>query len=483
VGIQDGAVLLTATPSRTLAGTIAAANPRDLTEPAVRASVDGRLDTTLAARYSPVPVAGTTALAENYENSYPGPTLRFRPGDTVRVRLDNQLPRLPFAAAPAAAADPHHGAVARQDGMENITNLHVHGLHVTPQGNGDNVFVDIHPGQAFQYEYQVPPDHPPGLYWYHPHHHGLVNQQLGFGMAGAIIIEGGLDQVRGIAGLRDRLLVMHALQLQGGTVVPGDRQNLSMLTRTVNGQLNPIIRIQPGETQRWRVANVAANSFLRIRLDGHQLFQIASDGNPWRETVPQDDIVLAPAERVEVLVQCRVPGTFTLRTLAFSQPFINTPDTPLATVICDGPAWVQQPLPTTLLPVPDLRSLPITGNGGQPRIVQFQGVMIDGKRFDPNRVDVTVKLGTLEEWLIVGDPFQIHPFHIHQNPFQVTAITANGVTTPVPLTGEKDTVILPMNGSVRIRTVFQTFVGKFVFHCHIALHEDGGQMLVIEVVP
>lgn len=366
---QAAPVTVRYAPRTTLAGIIAPAGAQDLREPVARASVNGLLDTTLAVRYGPVAVAGITALSETYEGSVPDPTLRFRPGDRVRVRLDNQLPPTAFDA-PAARARPHHAPL--QAGTPNNTNLHLHGLHVSPQGNSDNIFLTVPLGQAFQYEYQLPADQPAGLYWYHAHFHGLTEQQTGFGMAGAIIVEGGLDTLPGIAGLRDRLLLLHAIQFAGNTVVPGNQQDPDAVLRTVNGQLNPVIRIQPGETQRWRVANVATDNFFRIHLDGHSLYQIASDGNPWREPVAQDAILLGPGERAEVLVQCRAPGTYVFRTLPFTQPFINTPDAPLATVVCEGPAWVAQPLPTTL---------PLTGNNGQPRIVRFEE--LPGPGFNP----------------------------------------------------------------------------------------------------
>ena len=72
----------------------------------------------------------------------------------------------------------------------NFSNLHIHGMHVSPIGNGDNVSFSIDPTQSFQYNYPIPNNQPPGLYWYHPHRHELTDQQDGFGMMGAMIVEG-----------------------------------------------------------------------------------------------------------------------------------------------------------------------------------------------------------------------------------------------------------------------------------------------------
>ncbi|HLH26176.1 MAG TPA: multicopper oxidase domain-containing protein [Chloroflexota bacterium] len=494
---QSTTVSVTYAPGTSLSGTATVASPNDLIEPPVRASVAGVLNTTLAARYGPVVVAGKTVLAESYESSYPGPTLRFRPGDLLRVRLDNQLPAAPFDVVPSlalsAGKQPVHDAAhdAHDTGLD-FTNLHVHGMHVSPVGNGDNIFLSFNPGQSNQYEYPIPPNQPSGLYWYHPHRHGLTDQQDGFGMMGAMIVEGAIDRIPGVAGLRERLLIIHATQITPqGTVVPGDQQDPNQYIRTVNSQLSPIIHIQPGETQRWRIGNTSADSFLNIALDGNLLYQIASDGNTWDRPVGQTSIVLSPASRAEVLVQCKTPGTSIFRTLAYTQGFINTPNVPLATVVCDGPAWTPQPLPTTLLPVVDQRTLPLTGNGGQVRVVRFQELgsppcppngfcpVIDGKPFDPNRVDIQVKLGTTEEWLVTNESTEEHPFHIHQNPFQVVAVNEQ----PVDFHGYLDTVSLPIHGSVRMRMTFEDYIGKFVIHCHILGHEDAGMMAVVEVVP
>jgi FtsP/CotA-like multicopper oxidase with cupredoxin domain len=99
-----------------------------------------------------------------YDEAYIPPVWRLKPGDVLTVALHNRL------------AEP--------------TNLHVHGLHVSPRGNGDNVFVHIAPGESFRYRIPIPHDHDAGLYWFHPHAHGFVSEQIIAGLSGAIIIEG-----------------------------------------------------------------------------------------------------------------------------------------------------------------------------------------------------------------------------------------------------------------------------------------------------
>ena len=132
-------------------------------EPAALRSDKGVLDVRLEAAVGSHQVAGRQATTLGYNGGVPGPTLRLRAGDVLRVKLVNRL--------------------------ETATNLHVHGLHVSPEGNGDNVFVSVEPGTTFDYEYRLPDDHPPGVYWYHPHHHGTVADQVFGGLYGAIVVE------------------------------------------------------------------------------------------------------------------------------------------------------------------------------------------------------------------------------------------------------------------------------------------------------
>ena len=211
------------------------------------------------------------------------------------------------------------------------------------RGQPDNIFLTVKAGESFQYEYQIPDDHPAGLYWYHPHLHGAVTNQVFGGMAGTIIIEGDIDALPGIAGLPERLLVLQATQLYpDGSVTnivdvpPTGPSMQKMYLRLVNGQLNPTMTIRPGETQRWRILNATVNVTYLLQLDGHQLHQIAKDGNTLNETWTRDAINLAPGERVEVLVQAGPAGTYALRTLPFSTGLTTQKDATLATLVVDG---------------------------------------------------------------------------------------------------------------------------------------------------
>ena len=121
-------------------------------------------------------------------NCLVGPTLRVKRGDVLRIRIKNAFDP---GQLPADIVD------APEDYPQEfyITNLHTHGLHVSPSGKADNVYVNILPGEYHQFEYRIPDNHPPGTFWYHPHRHGSVALQLTSGMAGALIVEGDHDAV------------------------------------------------------------------------------------------------------------------------------------------------------------------------------------------------------------------------------------------------------------------------------------------------
>src|SRR6266850_8283428 len=344
-------------------------------EPPVVASRAGVLQVSLTPAPSMVTVGGHRAMVEAYNGLYIPPTLRVHPGDTLRLRLTNAL------------AEP--------------TNLHTHGLTVPPRGNADNVLLTVAPGQTQDYEIRLPADHPPGLYWYHPHPHELSDMQVRNGMSGAIIVDGLLDPFPTLRHLRDRVLLLKDLQIENGRVVHGDIGKNTI--RTINGIVNPVIVLRPGETELWRIGNIGADLYYSLTLDGHHFHEVGRDGNRLARLVPKRQLLLEPGAREEVLVQAAGPGTYALRTARFSTgPQGNHyPGAVLATLHVAGAALTPMALPDKLLPVADLRGA-VTGR----RTIVFSEtedgdtLFIDGRTFDPGRTDTRVKLGAVEEWTI-----------------------------------------------------------------------------------
>ena len=425
-------------------------------EPPVVFSRAGVLQVSLRAAPSSVIIGGRRATMMTFNGQYIPPTLRVHPGDTLRVTLSN------------AIAEP--------------TNLHTHGLTVSPRETSDNIFLRVGPGETQKYDIHLPLDHPSGLYWYHPHPHRFSEEQTRNGMSGALIVEGLLDPFPTLRDVPERLLLLKDIQIEDGRVV---RLHIGEKTiRTINGIVKPVMVMRPGETQLWRIANIGADLYYVLTLEGHHFQIVARDGFRRSHVTTTDTLRLSPGARVEVLVTAGSPGQYALRTgdVDTGPEGNKYSGTVMATVRVEGPPVAHVTIPSTLLPVEDLR-----GKVTNRRTIVFSEsqdgdtFFIDGKTFDMNRTDTRIKLGAVEEWTIRNQADELHTFHIHQGPFQMVEI--NGV--PQPADDHRDIVDVPIGGEVKVIIPFTNplMVGRFVYHCHILSHEDKGMMATIEVTP
>ena len=439
------------------------ANPPEL------ASRDGVLSGTLTVAPGEVVLGRKHFETTLYNGQYIPPLLRVQPGDQVRLRLAN--------------------------GSREPTNIHYHGFTVTPQEGGDDAFLDVKPGMAFDYDFPIPVHHMAGLYWYHPHLHPMVNREIAGGLSGGIVMGDVLAPFPELRGIVERILLLKDLKVRHGVVVL-DPDPSGKTIRTINGLLKPRIDIAPGELQFWRIGNIGANIFYRLKLPGHLFAVIGVDGRLQNQIVTTKELVIPPGGRYEVLVRGAKPGRYPLRALPFEtgRGGDRYPGQQLATVVSRGPQ-VAAPvgLPAALPAVPDLRALP----GTRERTVVFANAgadlpfhfTIDDRIYDHNRIDTTVTLGDVEQWTVRNTSTELHVFHIHQTYFEVVAIDG----MPQPFTGYQDTVTLPaatrragivVPSEVKMIIPFTDpeIVGKFVYHCHIAQHADQGMMANIEVV-
>jgi FtsP/CotA-like multicopper oxidase with cupredoxin domain len=142
--------------------------------------------------------AGAQAPPHNHDHMSSTLGLVSKPGETLRVRLANDMPPNKDAL-PMKISIPH---------QFNNTNFHFHGAHCSPGSIADNVMRSMPPGNTYDIEIELPKDHPGGTYWYHPHHHGSADIQMASGMMAAIIVEGDFEGVPAIAAARDRTLVL-----------------------------------------------------------------------------------------------------------------------------------------------------------------------------------------------------------------------------------------------------------------------------------
>jgi suppressor of ftsI len=425
-------------------------------EPSVIRSRNGRLTATFRVAQRRFDVAGVPVRGKSYRGTFIGPTLRVRPGDTIEIRVVNRL------------GEP--------------TNLHEHGFHVSPVGISDNVLRIMPAGSDSAVRVKVPPDLAPGTYWYHSHMHPLSEEQVFSGLAGVIVVEGLTERLpRALRRAPDRVLALKDLQVRGGAIVDKNIDSGAPTTRTVNGLVDPVLRVRTNQTQLLRLANISADIWYRLRLDGARLAVIAEDANPVGRVWRARELVLPPGKRYDVLVRWPRAGTYPLQTLRFSTgPAGDTyPDRRLATVRVAGAPVAGTRWPRSLGPLPGLqharvrrvRHLTFSENAGGTKF------LINGRQFNSTRVNEVAQLGTTEEWVIRNTSHEQHPFHIHVNDFQVMSIDGK----PYRARGLQDTVPLPVGGVVRIRMRFRDFLGAYVYHCHILAHEDAGMMGVVDV--
>jgi FtsP/CotA-like multicopper oxidase with cupredoxin domain len=244
--------------------------------------------------------------------SFLAPTVVMSPGQTVRFRLYNQLPQ--WTQKQCANSDPNS---PNPTGCFNVTNLHSHGLWVSPSGNSDNVLVAINPGVDFEYEYNIPVEHPAGTFWYHPHTHGSTAIQVASGMAGALVIEGDRYPTEDATGDLDVLLkkfqpaktgsageVMLLQQIPYGCLNPDGTKADKCLPNTpnavnsfdqvesptawidskrytsINGKVQPVLDLTAQQLHRWRLVDTGFQASIKLRIrrakDPQKLFDALS---------------------------------------------------------------------------------------------------------------------------------------------------------------------------------------------------------------
>jgi suppressor of ftsI len=441
-------------------------------------SENGILRTTITASPGPVQLGDYSFPGLLYNGAYLPPVLRPRLGDTMRITFRNALPDhrsdLPICGSTLS---------------DNTSNLHFHGMAVSPKGNSDNVFVCVEPGREFDYEVGIPATgrQRPGLFWYHPHAHGVVAKQILGGMSGGLVVDGFESLFPIVQGLPERFLLIKHAEL------PRDNEIIS-----INGQLNPIVQIRTGEMQFWRIANIGATLFIKFKIHAMPLYVVATDGHPRSRPSKMTEFFIGPGQRIDAIAIGPQAGEYAMRTVSFQNEAWKKPDPPrqLATIVSEGPGTAGPRAETEVLAqrvararwVDEVRSAPIARQRtlAYSRTPDRRVFMINGRVMDENRVDETVKLGDTEEWTVVNTDQQYHSFHIHQTGFLVTEI--NGVRqnedslrdtfSLLPATDDRPSiskVVIPFTDPV--------IVGRFVYHCHAVDHEDKGMMGVVEVVP
>lgn len=362
----------------------------------------------------------------------------------------------------------------------------------------------VAPGQSRTYRFTLP-EGSAGTYWYHPHPHGRTSVQVANGLSGAFIVRSRKDP---LADLAEQHWIIHDLGLDAdGSITPHNhldwmngREGPIVL---INGQYQPQISVSTG--QRIRVWNSCAARYLRLAIPGARLIRIGTDGGLLEKPLtPADDILLAPAERAELVIMAANSGRFELQSLYYDRQKMMVREAANAVTLA------QLDLRAEPIALPgSLRRIEPLKPEGAPRHVVFSEVMpmamqeddsampasggmmatnpmsrmfrINNRTFDMNRVDMTSPLGKTETWVISNASHMDHPFHIHGTQFQVISRGSLKDQVAEPYLAWRDTVNLRPMETVTI-ALRQDMPGRRMFHCHILEHEDLGMMAMVDIV-
>jgi FtsP/CotA-like multicopper oxidase with cupredoxin domain len=437
-----------------------------------------------AARFTTAP-DGRPREVLGYNGQLPGPVIRVKEGDTLRVRVINQLGAVP-------------------------TSTHWHGMHQLNTFRMDGVpdvsGPPIPAGGEFVYEFTATP---PGTHWYHSH----VGVQYGNGLSGPLIVE---EREPIAAYDRDETLFLTDWFLQPGDELladilkrasmkmPGkiamkdmpatkDVADVPFQSALINGKgrapgdtTSPltVIEVMKGETVRLRLINGSSTYAFRVQIDDHPLTVIATDGAPMRP-VPADNLVLAVGERYDVLLKADQNGTYWIRAVTLDghegRAVLRYAGAPAGEPAATPVRWGERALSPEQMRSPkpvrfptEFRDIPLE-LGGSMTPYRWS---INGQYYpqaDPTRL-------SRGEWvrMALRNPTGMdHPFHLHGHYFYVLGTPgAPNVTDPV----RKDTVNVPAKGEVVIAWQ-ATNPGRWFFHCHIEWHLATGMARVIEITP
>ena len=408
-----------------------------------------------------------------------GPTLIFNRGENVQLNVINRL--------------------------GTTTTMHWHGFHIPAMMDG-GPHQTIDDGTTWSPSFTV--NNNAATYWYHPHLHMETEQQLTEGLGGLIIVRDAIEAALPLPrryGIDDIPLVLTDRRFSSTNQLQRVRYGDTML---VNGTLDPVISL-PAQVVRFRILDAATERSYNIGFaDGRTFHVITSDGGLLDRPVPVTRYLLSVGERIEVLVDLSTDNgkSLTLRafnsTLAQNIPGGEPVDFPglgnrlgkrdfdiLHIDVADPIAGGITVIPTTLvantpldpLTATNTRTIRMTDAPGNP-----PGFLLDGTPYDMNVINHRVPINTTEIWEIDNQSGFSHPFHIHLVEFNI--ISRNNGAVPEYERGWKDVVFVKAHEKARFVARFVDFADAthpYMYHCHIAAHEDEGMMgqFVVDPAP
>lgn len=395
-------------------------------------------------------IPGVSTPVLTYGGSFPGPTIRSRQGRRAVVTFTNKL-----------------GEAA---------NVHLHGGHTAPSHDGHPLDV-LQTGQSRLYDYRN--TQAGASLWYHDHAHHLEAEHVYRGLQGFYIIDGSDEAALNLpSGEYDVPIALRDGRFDDTGALVWDLMNPDGRdTLIANGKAQPYFQVA-ARKYRFRLLNCSSLREFTINLGGHPMIQIGSDGGLLPAPVTRTEIVLGPAERAEVVVD------FTGKAIGSQLVLTDVFGGPVVRFDVVRTASDTSVVPTTLRALPTLPSPTLTRTVTLGLDTTLGGFTVNGKLFDPNRVDFQSTLGATEIWQVTNQDTELgipHTFHLHLEQFQI--LDRDGAP---PLPGEsglKDTVLIAAGETVRIKTRFTGYTGRYVYHCHMLEHSELGMMAQMEIVP
>jgi FtsP/CotA-like multicopper oxidase with cupredoxin domain len=398
-----------------------------------------------------------TINAWGFNQSVPGPTLRAKKGDTLVVKVKNDL--------------------------KESTVIHWHGIQLPAEMDGtDSVQRPIAPGEEFEYRFIVPDA---GTFWYHSHQN--ETEQMERGMYGALIVE----EESALVTDYDRVLMIDDMNLtnENGFKVG------NLLTRwierhdgregnilLINGKENYQIQMNAGQTERWRLINASSARYFRLFLGGRKFKLIATDGGLLEYPIELTELMLVPGERAEILVGPCVEGeSFEMESLEYNRmTMVKAKRGRYATINVLGSKTSTFSIPEKMRTIERLANREASINrkiklSVGPSLRHGIDFLVNG---ETHAHDKPVIAGELQVWEVRNASLMDHPFHLHGFFFQVLEVNGKA---PEYISW-KDTINLKPMSKVKIAWMPDNRPGQWMYHCHILEHHEAGMMGHFEIV-
>jgi len=422
-----------------------------------------------------------------FNGTFPGPLIEAKRGRAVEIWLTNRLP-VP------------------------IVN-HLHGGNTPPAHDGyptDFVLPDVswtakhtHDASAQMTKgtrsYQYSNQQRAAMLWYHDHRMDFTGPQVWRGLFGSYILRDNAEETLGLPSGEKEVVLMicdRSFKSDGSFLYPSIQPELidqpGVTHPYMGGVLGDVMLVNGAPWPKLEVANtryrfriVNASNARRLKLSvtanneqARRIVQIGSDGGLLHRPVVHSDLTIAPAERFDVIIdfaQCKVGERAVLRNL---EGHGRTSE-----IMCfdvtrteSDPSTIPEELSSTFEELrPDMavmtRSFRFSYGGME------AGWLINGKPFDPNRIDAQPRLDSVELWHLHSD--RSHPLHLHLAQFQVASHAGTKRSSDV---GWKDTISMNSGETASILVRFSGHRGRYVFHCHNLEHEDMAMMANFEVI-